>query len=345
MDVNDTDSDRWDNPKAFEIPPWRWNVSVSICMAVFGVLGNSALLLVILLNRHLRTTSNILVCNLAVADLMMFVVNVPMSTVSWLFISWPTGAFGSFLCKAGGGAWVLSQALCATSLTAVSIERYFSLHRRVQMKRTLAILLVVWTIGLLFTIPVLVVGHTYYIPYFDVHICRQLPDHWLAIRGYITAYALLTYFLPVLVITSCYAAMARVLCCGGVSGESVASVRARHRLAIVVLLLAIVFAVFWFPYHFFYMFFLYSDYDTMEHVYKNFELYMRLIEIAHVLIYVNSCLNPFVVFVLSGVHRQPLLDSFRGRFYRRNRKAAAGQPRRYAPVPEGVYAETTLSVQ
>ncbi|XP_071798522.1 neuromedin-B receptor-like [Asterias amurensis] len=328
----------------FQPQRWRWNVAVSLCLAVVGIAANVALLLVILLIPRLRTTSNILVVNLAIADIMMFVFSVPMSTMMWMFVSFPEGTAGIIICKLMGGAWVLSQVLCATSLTAVSIERFCTLKWRIQMKRTVAILVTVWMVGLCFTVPLWVFVTLDVYTGSDggsLYFCRLLPPNRLAIAAFSTSYTILTYVLPVLIIIICYVGMAQVLVCRKSSGESVEAIRARRRLAVVVLVLAVAFIVFWFPYHFINMFFLYASVNTL--VSLPFEFYLRLMEIAHVLIYVNSCLNPFVVFLISGVHRKPLHDFLCCRKRCGRQTATRKVDGRYAPVPDGVYTETVFS--
>ena len=168
---------------------------------------------VIVLNQHLRTISNILVANLAVADIVMFVFSVPFDIIQWNVITWPQGTGGKVLCKLGGAVWVLSQVLCVASLTAVSIERYCSIRWNIQLKRTVVILGIVWAISVLFSVPILNYANVEYFGY-DISFCYIIPPWGSFAQGFVTAYAVLTYLIPVVVITCCYVGMASTLAGG-----------------------------------------------------------------------------------------------------------------------------------
>ncbi|XP_071791936.1 neuropeptide CCHamide-1 receptor-like isoform X1 [Asterias amurensis] len=289
--------------------PWRWNLTVVLIMAVFGITVNMALLLVIVLNQHMRTISNLLVANLAVADLIMFFFSVPFDIVQWNVSTWPRGIGGTILCKLGSAVWGLAQVLCVASLTAVSVERYCSLRwPRMQVKRTFLILGAVWLIAIVFAIPILKFSN---VEHFGKYIsfCYVVPPWGTFARSVTTTYCALTYVLPVIVISCCYVGMASTLMSRN-DGADTASVRARRLLSVVVLILAISFVVCWFPIQFVNLYVLFMDPYSMS-----FEFITRCWEVGHVLVYVNSCLNPLVVFIISGLHRKPLVG-----FFTKNRK-------------------------
>ncbi|XP_038074076.1 allatostatin-A receptor-like [Patiria miniata] len=324
--------------------PWRWNFTVTLIMAVFGIVANSALLMVIALNRHLRTVSNILVGNLAVADLIMFIFAVPSDILHWHVFNWPDNDLGDFLCKLTGGSYSLAQALCVASLTAVSIERYCTLRWKIHTKRTAVILFLVWVFAVVCTVPLLVWAKV--VKYSrSFSICHVVPVHTRdnpTAKGFLTTGFVLKYLIPLLVITCCYCGMAAVLVRG--TPSSTAAVRAMRRLAIVVLVLNIAFAICWLPGHAINLYFLYTSWDQILAI--SFETYMTLSEVAHVLVYVNSCLNPVVVFAISATHREPLMRFARScLFCVRQAPPSTGTDQnagdRYARIPDDVFVTET----
>ncbi|XP_022111776.1 neuropeptide CCHamide-1 receptor-like isoform X2 [Acanthaster planci] len=315
--------------------PWKWNLIVMLIMAVYGTIVNLALLMVILSNQHLRTVSNTLVGNLALADTIMFVFSVPSDLVHHFVLNWPDNSFGNFLCKVSGSSWSLAMALSVASLTAVSIERFCSICWNVHAKRYIFILLIVWLFSLSWTVPVLVWSSVVrYGPYLSI--CHVLPWwHDYVARGFFTAGFVLKYVIPLLVITCCYVGTAITLAQS--TPASSVTVRARRRLAIVVLILNISFAICWLPNHAIILHFFYGDiYETYK---VSYALFLTFIEIAHVLVYVNSLLNPIVVFTISDAHRKPLVHFVRSRLCRQ--APASNRLDRYAEFDQdGIVSET-----
>lgn len=65
-------------------------------IAVLGFVGNLSVIIVVIANRNMRSTTNILIIGLALADLVFIVVCVPFTTVNYVVAEWP---FGSVFCK------------------------------------------------------------------------------------------------------------------------------------------------------------------------------------------------------------------------------------------------------
>lgn len=70
------------------------NPMVSWCFGLIGVIGfggNILVILVVLLNSQMRSTTNILILNLATADLLFVVFCIPFTAADYVVRIWPFG--------------------------------------------------------------------------------------------------------------------------------------------------------------------------------------------------------------------------------------------------------------
>ena len=100
---------------------------------VFNIAGNSLVIYIITNERGMKTSTNYLLFNLAVADLLFGVFLAPkyiiLLVLDYPFL--PDGVLGDWLCKlvfAGNIAWMASRASVFTML-CLSVERYFAVCR------------------------------------------------------------------------------------------------------------------------------------------------------------------------------------------------------------------------
>lgn len=90
-----------------------------ICLMT--IFGNLLVLLAVFINRHLRSTTNYFIVNLACADLLLGCFVLPFSAALEIDSDWP---FGRLFCD----IWAALDVLCCTasilSLCVISIDRY-----------------------------------------------------------------------------------------------------------------------------------------------------------------------------------------------------------------------------
>ena len=94
---------------------------------LFGVIGNIALLFVILKDKHLRNAPNILISNLAVADLVYILVMGPIRIEHEIHPCWLKGELA---CAFRYYAPVVCQCTCVYSLVALSRREIFCYNSR-----------------------------------------------------------------------------------------------------------------------------------------------------------------------------------------------------------------------
>jgi len=134
--------------------------------AVLGVIilativGNVFVIAAIVLERNLRNVANYLIASLAVADLLVAALVMPLAAVNEVSSGWFLGAG---LCD----AWTSFDVLCCTSsilhLVAISLDRYWAvtrvdyIHNR-SARRILVMVAASWGISAVISIPPLFVS-------------------------------------------------------------------------------------------------------------------------------------------------------------------------------------------
>ena len=276
---------------------------------LFGVIGNIALLIVILRDKHLQNAPNILISNLAVADLVYILVMGPIRIEHEIHPCWLKGELA---CALRYYAPIVCQCTCVYSLVALSRERYSAITQGIQSRKsnqikiTLCWAAMAWIFGVVYAAPVVLSPKFAYIEMKFLCILAEHGSH--AARSFEISKVVLCYVLPAMFITFHYSIMARTLIkstrsftCQNATFKR--QIEARKRLAYLSITLTIFFGIFWLPsyvYSLMYNFMSLKDIQSASFVrFRHFHYYMSL---------ANSSLNPWLVFTLSSSHRKRLLS-------------------------------------
>lgn len=117
-------------------------------LAVMIVFGNALVIGAFRVNRRLRTTTNLLLMSLAVADMLIGSISVPL----WVYISITYSVRGNLY-----KFYMIFDAICGVSsilnLTAISLERSYALlspisHRNISKRWILAIIFFAWALAI-----------------------------------------------------------------------------------------------------------------------------------------------------------------------------------------------------
>ena len=124
-------------------------------MMLLSLLGNAAVIAIVVKNRHMRTTTNYLIANMALSDLLLSTFAVPREIVEifigsrrWLI----DGLAGAVLCKAVYFFQDISTAVSIQSIVAITLDRYngvVSPFRRpiITPKRRKFVIALIWLIS------------------------------------------------------------------------------------------------------------------------------------------------------------------------------------------------------
>lgn len=109
---------------------WGLERVVSTVVPVFfgfiglaGLLGNTLVVLVVAANPGMRSTTNLLIINLAVADLLFVIFCVPFTATDYVMTQWP---FGDIWCKVVQYLIVVTAHASIYTLVLMSLDRYLA---------------------------------------------------------------------------------------------------------------------------------------------------------------------------------------------------------------------------
>jgi len=151
-----------------------WQLKLTAYFMVFGIalVGNTLVIAVHAIvknnnvNNRMKTASNYFLVNMAVADLMATVFNLPVEVTTvilgrpiWLV----SGLLGLVLCRFHGFCWFQAVNVSTGSLSAIAIDRFllvFYPYKRIITPRAAkAIIVSIWLASSVFTFPLFVVYH------------------------------------------------------------------------------------------------------------------------------------------------------------------------------------------
>ncbi|XP_059846125.1 alpha-1B adrenergic receptor-like [Hypanus sabinus] len=122
---------------------------------LFALVGNILVILSVAFNRHLQTTTNYFIINLAIADLLLSTTVLPFSVTLEIVGYW---VFGRIFCD----IWAAVDVLCCTasimSLCAISIDRYIGVRYSLRYpfivteKKALLVIVGVWVLSIVISI-------------------------------------------------------------------------------------------------------------------------------------------------------------------------------------------------
>ena len=275
-----------------------------------GTAGNSLVILVVKTKRSMKSTTNLLLANLALADLLTLVWCMP--AVAMTFVPHPGGLAGDFLCKLVTMHLVPGITLIVSGLTLalISVERYKALLRPMEMHRLISPHNVKYALGLIWGVAAVLVAPLFVFERFSDEnggcvIAWPVPDAALFYWGtlaLIVLTALLTMVLSYLsIIRGIF--FSGAICSAGVhSVHAKEEARAKKKIVLMLLTVTLVFLVCFVP------FILGSALmvSTSGDFYK----------LSTFLVYCNCALNPIVYASASSNYRDAFREVWRSMKYR-----------------------------
>lgn len=130
-------------------------ISFYASIVLVSLFGNLLVLHVILKRKRMRTSTNLLMANLVVSDLLMTIINIPFNIVRVLLNEWP---FGSALCILVPLVQVTSVYVSTFTMTIIAIDRYQAIIRPLKKRLSTNVptsitILIIWIASAIFAIP------------------------------------------------------------------------------------------------------------------------------------------------------------------------------------------------
>ncbi|XP_052798372.1 orexin receptor type 2-like isoform X2 [Mya arenaria] len=295
--------------------PYEWIIiSISFAVFVVGFAGNMLVCFTIYRMMSMRTVTNLFLLNLSIADILVLFICLPTAVLTDVTETW---FLGTAFCKITQFVTTTTIAVSVLTLTAISVERWYAICHPLSfhstVRRARAIIVVIWLLSSCIALPETIAAEE----------VRQWDDSVLFAACYpvrleptglmIWQFCLIIglYVLPICLMGFTYTHIAYVLYTGGVPGESrtqrpmLASsgkenedqLDARKKAAKMLFAIVVLFALCFLPNHLLNILRYADVLDDVENA-KTFAL------VAHLAIFLNSCLNPIIYNFMSDKFRK-----------------------------------------
>ncbi|XP_050069961.1 neuropeptide CCHamide-2 receptor-like isoform X2 [Anopheles maculipalpis] len=312
--IKDIQQTEVDDYVPYEQRPETYIVPVVFALIfIVGIVGNGTLVVIFLRHRAMRNIPNTYIFSLALADLLVILICVPLASIIYTLESWP---WGDALCRVSEFAEEISIGVSVFTLTALSADRYCAIVnplRKLQTRPlTVIVAFLIWVLAIICAIPSVVMSEVVVVHLSNktIEYCspfgpRKKDSNYSKYKTVLNS--IVYYFLPLSIIGILYVLMAHRLHTSAreMPGENAgpqsrSQARARRHVARMVITFVIVFIVCFLPHHVVELWFHLNphaedDYDDFWHIFRI---------TGFCLSFLNSCINPVALYCVSGVFRQ-----------------------------------------
>jgi allatostatin receptor len=273
---------------------------------VLGFVGNLLVIIVVISNKQMRNTTNLLIINLAIADLVFIIICVPFTAMEYALTVWP---FGDVWCKVYQYTIHVTAYASVYTLVLMSLDRYLavvhpitSMSIRTERNAYFLIFLswVIICLGNMF----MFWQYKYY-PYShdgeDRSMCvnfaiLQSPTNGRIFYGIFFCFG---YCIPLATVCVLYGLMLKRLLYGVVPGikQSMDSIRSKKRISRMVIIVVVIFAICWLPVQ---VLMLVQHFGNQAPSYT----FVGIGIASRCIAYMNSCVNPILYAFLSENFRK-----------------------------------------
>ena len=304
----------------------------AVLIFILALIGNIVVIYIVCTVNHMRSSTNTLIANMAVADLLM-TIDIPyILKYFYVDLKWFGTFMGTVLCKFFGSALVGSIIASVFSLVAISLDRSFAIlfpMKTVMTKNVVRFAIAtVWLGALAFSLPVMVASKTKQFKGTDFLSCVEV---WAPMSASTYSLVLIIggYIIPLIIIAVVYSLAGVRLWNRQLPGHKnlVSNKKAQsssRRATAMLITVVIVFALSWLPFQALEMLRQYN-----RPLYKS--LPIELLLIAPWLAYANSAINPIFYVIFS--------ENYRKEFYRILCRGPSRKDRNRKAVIEGVRAQ------
>ena len=235
--------------------------TIAYFIIMFGsLIGNALVICVVIINRQMRTVTNYLIVNMAVADLLITAFSMPLTIklIVTEYMDWSNGVFSEILCKIIPFAQLLSIASSVLTLTAIAFDRFlaivYPLKRYVTFQISYGIMAVVWIVGIAVNSPILYalkvieanVGEFYCLEIWTPAFTEEASKHFTI------AIFVVFYLVPLFTMSVLYSFIVFKLWVRKVPGNQTIenqrrSDKSKKKVLIMLMTVVILFAVCWLP--------------------------------------------------------------------------------------------------
>ncbi|XP_061171850.1 G-protein coupled receptor 83-like [Saccostrea echinata] len=226
-------------------------------LVVASFMSNIFVCCVIIRNKKMHTVTNMFMLNMAVSDLILVLLNVPLNIARHIMDEW---TLGRPLCHLLNYSLMASVYVYSFTLTAIALDRHrvllYPLHPRITKKECMAVMFLIWTISFLLAIPYGIFTEVGYVDIVFTRIQRckaSYPSPSGTWEQYVTVFTInLQYILPLIIIGLAYCRVVHKLWIRTHLGvvtevQRVIQINAKRRSIKLLIAVVVVFAICWMP--------------------------------------------------------------------------------------------------
>ena len=289
---------------------------------LLSLLGNSAIIAIVLKNRNMQTTTNYLIANMAVSDLMLSAFAVPRELTE-IFIGYRTwlidGLAGVALCKLVYFIQDISTAVSIQSIVVITVDRYTGIVTPFRKPMITArwrrlVLLIIWLLSMGLHSPYFYIARHQRVKNTIVCFFTWEPafDHLRAQRIYFTIISATLIVIPLAVITFLYSLIFKAIRRQKTFWQTVSSFRLRRRkentrITKKIIAIILLFVVCILPIDILGFLYLFAWQDKIPCGIDKISFAVKFI------FYSNASLNPCVYFLLNERYRRGLRNILKHR--------------------------------
>ncbi|XP_053329073.1 G-protein coupled receptor 83-like [Spea bombifrons] len=310
-DLNIDDMGDFENSTKYEAESQSSTVKAFLIVAysviiIISLFGNILVCHVIIKNKRIQSATSLFIVNLAVADIMITLLNTPFTLVRFVSSTW---VFGKLMCHLSRFVQYCSVHVSVLTLTAIALDRHqvimHPLKPRMSTVKGIICIIVIWFMASGFSLPHAVYQklEQFYIGNTVRMVCLpSFPYPADLFWKYLDlATFVLLYVLPLIVISITYTTVAKKLwlrnAIGDITMEQYYAHRRKKKMTLKMLMVVVVvFAVCWFPLN------CYLVLMSSKVISSNNAMYFAF----HWFAMSSTCYNPFIYCWLNESFRSEL---------------------------------------
>jgi neuropeptide Y receptor len=207
--------------RVVEDPAFSTLIFVYSVLIVVGAAGNSLVVCAVARKPAMRTARNMFIVNLAVSDLLLCLITMPLTLMEILTIYWPLGRY-LFVCKMLGTLQATSIFVSTISITAIALDRYqvivYPTKESLQKLGAVIILSCIWVAAIILASPMFfwrtLKHHDINLPSIGLEYIVYCLEEWPVEHGraYYSLFSLVVqYVLPIITVSVAYIRICRKL--------------------------------------------------------------------------------------------------------------------------------------